>query len=113
MIDDPEPPAPGRRLVVAPRAREEIARAAAWYDEQAPGLGAEFVRALDVALQRIVREPDLHAIVHGRVRRALLRRFPYGVFHVASGDAVVVLAVVLAVVHAHRHSRRWPGRTAH
>ena len=106
MIDDPEPPAWSRRLVVAPRAREDIARAVAWYHEQAPGLGAEFLRALDIALQRIVREPEPHPIVHGRVRRALLPRFPYGVFHAESGDAVVVLAVV----HAHRHPRTWPGR---
>jgi plasmid stabilization system protein ParE len=108
MIDHPEPPAAGRRLVVELRARTEIATAYAWYEEQAPGLGAEFLRALDAVLQRLAREPALYAVVHGRVRRALLRRFPYGVFYAEAGEAVVVLAVV----HAHRHPRHWPGRPA-
>ena len=108
MIDQPEPPDPSRRLVVQARAAEEIAAAHAWYDGQAPGLGAEFVRAVDAVLQRIAREPALHALVHGRVRRALLRRFPYGVFYAESGDTVVVLAVV----HARRHPRHWPTRPA-
>jgi len=31
-------------------------------------------------------------MVHKQVRRALLRRFPYGIFYLVEGDAIPVLA---------------------
>lgn len=108
MIDQPEPPAPSRRLVVQARARGEIADAHAWYEAQARGLGAEYLRALDAVLQRVAREPALYAPVHGTVRRAMLRRFPYGVFYTESADRLVVLAVI----HARQDPQRWPTRAA-
>ena len=89
-------------------ARTELVDAHAWYEAQSPGLGAEFVRAVDATLQRALREPEASAAVHGSIRRALVRRFPYGVFYHAITDEVVVLAVV----HARRNPRRWPGRPA-
>ena len=108
MIDHHEPPALSRRLVVQPRARADIADAFSWYEAQAPGLGTEFVRALDAVLRRVQRAPELAAPVRGPVRRALLRRFPYGVFYRAYEDYLVVLAVL----HARRSPARWPGRPA-
>jgi hypothetical protein len=34
----------------------------------------------------------------------VVRRFPYGVFYGIDGEALVIVAVI----HAHRHPRRWP-----
>jgi len=105
VIDQPETPA-RRRLVVQPRAREEIAEAHRWYETQRPGLGAEFMSALDAILKRVHREPALHPQVHGHIRRALLRRFPYGVFYAESDDAVLIVAVV----HVRQDPAGWPAR---
>jgi toxin ParE1/3/4 len=46
----------------------------------------------------------MHPEVRPGVRRALLRRFPYGVFF-AAGDVAIT---VLAVLHHRRSPRRWP-----
>jgi plasmid stabilization system protein ParE len=109
VIDQPdEPPAPSRRLVIVPRAEAEMQAAFEWYESQSVGLGAELVRALDAVLQRIQREPTLYAVVRPGVRRALLRRFPYGVFYAEYPDRVTVLAFV----HARQDPRRWPARPA-
>jgi toxin ParE1/3/4 len=39
-----------RKLRILAAAAEEAAEAAAWYEMQRPGLGAEFERAVDAAL---------------------------------------------------------------
>jgi plasmid stabilization system protein ParE len=58
---------------------------------------------VDVVLANAQRTPTMFPEVHGRTRRLLLRRFPYGVFFVETRDEVVVLAVV----HSRRHPRVW------
>jgi hypothetical protein len=41
--------------------------------------------------EEICREPLACATFAGRYRRALLRRFPYSIYYVVEGDAVVVV----------------------
>ena len=94
------------RLVVRPQAQVEIHETWAWYEEQSPGLGSRFIEALDRALARIVEHPLAHPRVHGEIRRALLDRFPHGLyFRPLPGEIVV-----LAVVHGRRHPRHWRSR---
>ena len=92
------------RLTVSDRAALEIVEAYEWYQEQHPGLGFEFLEALDEQFQAIVQSPQLYAQIHRGVRRALLRRFPYGIFHALQGEIISVLAVV----RTSRSPRRWP-----
>jgi hypothetical protein len=51
-------------LVILPEAREEIALAFEWYEEQILGLGYEFIRSVDNTLRMIDREPNLYPVVH-------------------------------------------------
>ena len=95
------------RLVFRPEARQEALEAEAWYEERAPGLGLEFTRALGAALAAVQRTPEAFPRVSGDVRRAVLRRFPYGIVFARESDDLVVLAV-----HHHRRDpRRWLRRT--
>ena len=96
------------QLQVRAPAESDIADAVAWYDRQADGLGAEFIRALDASFASILRAPESYPVVHGEIRRALLRRFPYAVFYLLRDDAVIVIACL----HGRRHPRRWQGRGA-
>ena len=65
------------RLVVHSAAEADIVQAALWYEQRGPGLGSEFLRAVDVVLAEIARTPERFPVVHHTCRRALLRRFPY------------------------------------
>ena len=94
------------RLVVREAAEADISEAARWYEERSPGLGDEFLRAVDVALAEITRMPERYAIVRGEARRVLLRRFPYAVYFVAGPE----LVSVLACFHARRDPRLWQER---
>lgn len=95
------------RLTVSDRAVREIGEAYEWYEEQVPGLGTEFVEDLEAQFDAIAESPRLYAATQRGVRRALLSRFPYGVFYASKGDIVSILGVV----HTSRNPRRWPRRT--
>jgi plasmid stabilization system protein ParE len=94
------------RLVVRAAAEADVLDAALWYEQRSPGLGTEFLRAVDVTLAEIARTPERFPLVYRESRRALLRRFPYAVYFVASPD----LLSVVACMHAHRDPHRWEER---
>jgi len=94
------------RLVVRPAAEADITDAALWYEARASGLGADFLRVVDVALAEIQRMPERFPVVQMQCRRALLRRFPYGIYFVATAE----LISVVACMHARRDPRRWEER---
>jgi hypothetical protein len=56
------------RLVVRPAAEADIRAAALWYESRSPGLGGEFLRAIDVAFAEIERMPGRFPVVHLQCR---------------------------------------------
>ena len=92
------------RLKFSSRALREIGEAQEWYELQSPGLGEEFIAAMELQLKRLEQAPLLYAEVIPNVRRALLPRFPYGLFYAVRGN----LVNVLAVLHDARNPRQWP-----
>jgi plasmid stabilization system protein ParE len=94
------------RLIVEPEAESEIQETTRWYDNQSPGLGADFLRAVEAALSAIQRSPLQYQIVYGEMRRVGIRRFPYSVFYVALDEEIIVLACL----HGRRNPRRWQDR---
>ncbi len=49
---------------------------------------------LDAVYERLSANPYLYADVRNGVRRAVVRRFPYGVFYLVAETEVRVLAVI-------------------
>lgn len=92
------------RLKFSSRALREIGEAQEWYELQSPGLGEEFIAAVELQLKRLEQAPLLYAEVIPNVRRALLPRFPYGLFYAVRGN----LIHIVAVLHDARNPRRWP-----
>ena len=97
-----------RRLIVRPEAEADITEAALWYNQRELGLGLELVVEVRKAIQRAAGSPLLHPLLRRcpEVRRVLARRFPYRIIFIVRDDAIVVLAVL----HAARHDRRWRQR---
>jgi plasmid stabilization system protein ParE len=93
-------------LIVQPEAELDINDAYAWYEERSEGLGEQFLDAIDKALTLVMREPTLFQSVHRSVRRALIHRFPYGIFYTVEPSRVVVFAVM----HTARNPSRWKQR---
>jgi toxin ParE1/3/4 len=69
-------------------------------------LGSDFPAALDEQLTLIEESPLLYAEAIPGLRRALLARFPFGVFFASKGE----ITSILAVIHTSRSPHRWPRR---
>ena len=96
------------RLVVRQQAKADIRQAARWYERQRGGLGRAFVQHIDALLGRVRLNPMQYQVVHREVRRAIPRRFPFGVFYRIDGADVLVFAVV----DLHRDQSIWQDREA-
>jgi plasmid stabilization system protein ParE len=89
-------------------AEEDIQQAHDWYDQRRPGLGLEFLAALEGTIESLVRMPEMCPVTHDGCRRALLRRFPYSVFYIYDSG----LITVVAVFHHSRPAEQWTNRLA-
>lgn len=94
------------RLIIRPEAEFDIQDAFEYYEAQSSGLGSEFVRAIDACLSGIGRNPQAYPVVYKQARRALIRRFPYGILYVINQDVIVVLACF----HGRRNPKTWQDR---
>jgi plasmid stabilization system protein ParE len=88
---------------VLPLAEADLRDACDWYGRQRPGLGDEFLQAVEEALRALEAHPERHPIYYRGIRRILTRRFPFKLFYLIEADRVEVLRVL----HAHRDHRRW------
>jgi len=95
-----------RLLIVQPEAEDEITEAAIWYDERASILRENFLRSTAEAMSAIERDPEHYQKIFGKMRRIMVKGFPYGLFYVATDEQVTVLACF----HSSRDPKRWQGR---
>lgn len=89
-----------------PGAREDLAHAAGWYEQQRAGLGVRFVAATRVAIDRCASEPSEGAPHGEHLRRMFVQRFPYDVLFASETDRVLVVAIG----HFRRHPEFWSDR---
>lgn len=94
------------RLIIRPEAEADLTGAYNWYESQLAGLGAEFLLVVAASLAAIQRNPKQYQVIHRRIRRALTRRFPFGVFFLIRRSTIIVLAVL----HASRDPQVWQER---
>lgn len=94
------------RVRVLTPAREEFLETAAFYENEASGLGAEFIDEFDHALELIASNPHLGSHFEGESRRKLLRRFPLQIIYEVHTDEVWVIAVA----HLRKRPGYWRGR---
>lgn len=81
-----------REIIVRREAQSEVQKAFHYYQEKSEGLGFEFMRSLDAALQSIKRNPFAYRKIYQETRRVLLRKFPYAVFYIIEENRIVVIA---------------------
>lgn len=92
-----------QRLIVRPSAEADLSEARDWYEAQRPGLGGEFLTAVDECLEHIISFPESYAVEYKGVRPAGIRRFPYVVYYRLTDEG----PEILAVLHGSRHPRIW------
>ncbi len=93
-------------VLVRPAAAADIEDTFLWYQTQRSGLGDDFREALRFALTQIAENPQRYPVIHRGTRRALLKRFPYGVFYREFRQTIIVVACM----HGRRNPKRWQSR---
>ncbi|MEX1187053.1 MAG: type II toxin-antitoxin system RelE/ParE family toxin [Gemmatimonadaceae bacterium] len=97
-----------RTLRVRRVARREIEAAFEWYLARSPTAARRFLDEVDHAITTLHANPERHAVVRGRLRRVLLRQFPYAVYYKVYPATISVVGVI----HGHRHPETWLKRAA-
>ncbi len=96
-------------LVIRPEAEADLDAGYLWYEARSPGLGEAFLDTVDAAFRSIAQNPLRFPILHPDpdtpIRRALLKRFPYGLYFVWDGPNNIV--AVIACMHARQEPRQW------
>jgi len=96
------------RVSIHPKALRELGEAAAFYEEQQPGLGEKFLSAVELAVEGVVAFPERWPIFESAIRRRVIRVYPYAVLYHSSSK----LIHILAIMHTHRKPDYWRSRTS-
>lgn len=87
-----------------PEALRELLEAQAWYEMQSVGLGFEFARAVDAAVEKVLRMPLGYPRIEAEFRHVITRRFPYSIIYIPLDQTLLVVSCF--------HHRRKPGTWA-
>ena len=101
-------------ILTEEEADQELAEAVSRYDEQRPGLGHDFLVAIDKVLLRVSSFPKSGAPVPKApanlpVRRVPVKRFPYHIVYLETPEAIRVLAFA----HNRRRPFYWASRSTY
>ena len=89
-------------------AEQDLPAAFLWYEGQSAGLGTRLMARVDDLLARVAETPLQFPEIMSGYRRALLQRFPYGIYFSIGYDDDEVC--VHAILHLHRDPAHWQGR---
>jgi toxin ParE1/3/4 len=91
---------------LAPEARRELFETIQYYESESPGLGEAFLRVVEEGVSQLLAFPESAPVLRGRVRRKVLRRFPYSLLYsIREGEIRI-----LAVMNQKRRPFYWLGR---
>lgn len=100
-----------RRVRILEQAAEEAIEAAAWYEQERPGLGIEFAHAVSAAIDLLEDEilplTNMPGAAGARgIKRLVLKRFPYDIVVWELPEEIIVLAIA----HQSRRPGYWRSR---
>lgn len=93
-------------LRFTPEADAELTQARQWYSHQRKDLDLRFMLYIEQALSRILDNPYAFPPVHGNLRRAVVRRFPFAIFYEITAEEIQIMAVF----HSRRNPEAWKSR---
>lgn len=89
-----------------PEAEKDFREAARFYENEAPGVGIEFVVELHKVVAAILDNPLAAQAVRKSIRKKVLPRFPFNVLYSVENEFIVIVAVA----HQKRRPTYWRRR---
>jgi toxin ParE1/3/4 len=87
-------------------AKAELKEAVTWYDNKCRGLGLRFAEDMSRAVRCIQEDPQRWPVKIDKMRRYLMKRFPYAVVYMETEKHIWIVAVA----HLKRKPDYWTGR---
>ena len=91
------------RVVLQSVAQAELTEAIEWYAARSLQAARRFAALVDLTMQEIAEAPESFPGVSPKLRRAIVPRFPFGIYFIAVEGTVIIVGVI----HSRRHPRRW------
>jgi toxin ParE1/3/4 len=96
-----------KNVIFHPLAEQELIDAVAYYEDQKPGLGLEYLGEIENAVNFLIRYPKVGSKVQGSLRRLILPKFPYSLlYRILEDDQIRILVVA----HHKRKPQYWVDR---
>ena len=70
------------KLIIRPEAEAELLEAVKWYEDKVQGVGANLLLNIEATLESISRIPEAYTPTYKNTRRALVRKYPFGIHYV-------------------------------
>jgi toxin ParE1/3/4 len=96
-------------IILSPGGAADLNAVVRWYHNIDPNLAFRFSLELVRILRRVDQSPLQFPRVSPRVRRALLKRFPYSIYFSLN----IRVSSVIAVLHQRRAPEVWMERSSH
>jgi hypothetical protein len=90
-----------------PSVTTEITSSFLWYEEQAQGLGDDFINELEMAYAAIIEFPHTWPLFQNGFRRFLLTKFPFSILYKQTSDSLYIVAIM----HNSRKPNYWLERS--
>ena len=90
-------------MLFHPDIAQEVKSSFFWYQDQARGLGDDFIEELESAYEAVREFPDTWPFFQHGFRRYILSRFPFSVIYREHEGAIYVVAVM----HNSRRAGYW------
>jgi mRNA-degrading endonuclease RelE of RelBE toxin-antitoxin system len=81
------------KLVIKPRAEDDLAEGIVWYESRQKGLGMIFLNWVEKYLKSIQRNPLQYPLKRKPYREAFIKKFPYVIIYEVLEDEVIVYSV--------------------
>lgn len=93
-------------IILRPSAETDIEESFNWYEDQEKGLGHKFRLSIGECLTLVEKRPLSFPIEYRKLRKLVVRHFPFSIYYLVEGRRIIVMACV----HQKRHPRVWRSR---
>ena len=87
-------------------AEQEMTEAARYYEEEAEGLGLDFLNDVQRTIDRFCDNPNLGQTIDKSLCRGLFSRFPFSLIYAVDVDGLLIVAIA----HQRRRPDYWKQR---
>ncbi len=93
-------------IIFHPEAENELNSTIDFYNRKVSGLGLEFLEEIERDINLIDGNPDRWLILKNRVRKYILKQFPYTIYYIFDPNRIYIVAIA----HQKRKPFYWKDR---